>query len=98
MRLNLSVPAVLGSGTITSSTALMQLLYLPTLDDMLQGPSAFVFCGDDVAAAAKAVKEIAGDAILGKIQLCHICVPLLSFDPYITLCRRCSAIYGTDTA
>ena len=40
----------------------------------------------------------AGDAILGKIQLCHICVPLLSFDPYITLCRRCSAIYGTDTA
>ena len=30
---------------------------LPTLDDMLQGPSAFVFCGDDVAAAAKAVKE-----------------------------------------
>ena len=40
----------------------------------------------------------AGNAILGKIQLCHICVPLLSFDPYITLCRRCSAIYGTDTA
>ena len=32
---------------------------LPTLDDMLQGPSAFVFCGDDVAAAAKAVKEFA---------------------------------------
>ena len=30
---------------------------LPTLDDMLQGPSAFVFCGDDVAAAAKAVKS-----------------------------------------
>ena len=29
----------------------------------------------------------AGDAILGKIQLCHICVPLLSFDPYITLCE-----------
>ena len=28
---------------------------LPTL----QGPSAFVFCGDDVAAAAKAVKEFA---------------------------------------
>ena len=31
---------------------------LPTLDDMLQGPSAFVFCGADVAAAAKAVKEV----------------------------------------
>ena len=32
---------------------------LPTLDDMLKGPSAFVFAGDDVAAAAKAVKEFA---------------------------------------
>lgn len=32
---------------------------LPTLDDMLEGPSAFVFAGADVAAAAKAVKEFA---------------------------------------
>lgn len=32
---------------------------LPTLDDMLHGPSAFVFAGSDVAAAAKAVKEFA---------------------------------------
>ena len=32
---------------------------LPTLDDMLEGPSAFVFAGSDVAAAAKAVKEFA---------------------------------------
>ena len=32
---------------------------LPTLDDMLKGPSAFVFAGDDVAAAAKAVKNFA---------------------------------------
>ncbi len=32
---------------------------LPTLDDMLEGPSAFVFAGDDVAAAAKAVKNFA---------------------------------------
>lgn len=32
---------------------------LPTLDDMLHGPSAFVFAGNDVAAAAKAVKEFA---------------------------------------
>ncbi|WP_165054989.1 MULTISPECIES: 50S ribosomal protein L10 [unclassified Adlercreutzia] len=32
---------------------------LPTLDDMLKGPSAFVFAGSDVAAAAKAVKEFA---------------------------------------
>lgn len=30
---------------------------LPALDDMLHGPSAFVFAGDDIAAAAKAVKE-----------------------------------------
>ena len=32
---------------------------LPTLDDMLEGPSAFVFAGSDVAAAAKAVKNFA---------------------------------------
>ena len=32
---------------------------LPTLDDMLNGPSAFVSAGSDVAAAAKAVKEFA---------------------------------------
>lgn len=32
---------------------------LPTLDDMLEGPSAFVFSGDDVAASAKAVKNFA---------------------------------------
>ena len=32
---------------------------LPTLDDMLHGPSAFVFAGEDVAAAAKAVKNFA---------------------------------------
>ena len=30
---------------------------LPTLDDMLEGPSAFVFAGNDVAAAAKAIME-----------------------------------------
>ena len=29
---------------------------LPTLDDMLAGPSAFVFSGNDVAASAKALK------------------------------------------
>lgn len=34
---------------------------LPTLDDMLKGPSAFIFAGNDVAAAAKAVKEFAKD-------------------------------------
>lgn len=32
---------------------------LPTLDDVLEGPSAFVFAGADVAAAAKAVKNFA---------------------------------------
>lgn len=34
---------------------------LPTLDDMLKGPNAFVFAGEDVAAAAKAVKNFAKD-------------------------------------
>lgn len=34
---------------------------LPTLDDLLAGPSAFVFAGEDVAAAAKAVKNFAKD-------------------------------------
>ncbi len=34
---------------------------LPTLDEMLNGPSAFVFAGEDVAAAAKAVKNFAKD-------------------------------------
>lgn len=33
----------------------------PEADDMLQGPSAFVFAGDDIAAAAKAVKNFAKD-------------------------------------
>ena len=32
---------------------------LPTLDDMLAGPSAFVFSGNDVAASAKALKTFA---------------------------------------
>lgn len=32
---------------------------LPTLDDILEGPSTFVFAGADVAAAAKAVKTFA---------------------------------------
>lgn len=32
---------------------------LPTLDDLLEGPSAFVFSGGDVAASAKAVKNFA---------------------------------------
>lgn len=33
----------------------------PTLDDILSGPSAFVFAGNDVAAAAKAVKNFSKD-------------------------------------
>lgn len=32
---------------------------LPTLDDLLKGPNAFVFSSDDPAASAKAVKEFA---------------------------------------
>ncbi len=32
---------------------------LPTLDDLLAGPSAFVFAGSDVAASAKAIKDYA---------------------------------------
>lgn len=34
---------------------------LPTMDDILEGPSAFVFANDDPAAAAKAVKNFAKD-------------------------------------
>ena len=34
---------------------------LPTMEDILQGPSAFVFAENDPAAAAKAVKEFAKD-------------------------------------
>ncbi len=34
---------------------------LPAMDDMLQGPSAFVFTDGDAAAAAKALKEFAKD-------------------------------------
>ena len=30
---------------------------LPTMDDLLKGPSAFVFAGEDVAAAAKVVRD-----------------------------------------
>ena len=40
---------------------------LPTADEMLQGPSAFVFAGEDVAAAAKAVKNFAKDN--GKLEI-----------------------------
>lgn len=36
-------------------------LELPTCEDILAGPTAFVFAGDDVAAAAKAVSEFAKD-------------------------------------
>ncbi len=36
-------------------------LELPTLDDMLEGPSAFVFANEDPAAAAKAIKTFAKD-------------------------------------
>ena len=35
----------------------LEQLELPTLDEMLSGPSAFIFAGDDVAASAKAVKD-----------------------------------------
>lgn len=34
---------------------------LPTMEDLLEGPSAFVFADKDAAAAAKAVKEFAKD-------------------------------------
>jgi large subunit ribosomal protein L10 len=34
-------------------------LDLVNMDEILEGPSAFVFCGEDVAAAAKAVTEFA---------------------------------------
>ena len=58
---------------------------LPTLDDMLAGPSAFVFSGNDVAASAKALKTFAkanqnleikgglmeGAAAVSYTHLCH---------------------------
>lgn len=34
-------------------------LDLVNMDEILEGPSAFVFCGDDVAAPAKAITEFA---------------------------------------
>ena len=34
---------------------------LPTLDDILAGPSAFVFAGSDVAASAKVIRDFAKD-------------------------------------
>lgn len=34
---------------------------MPSIDDMLAGPNAFVFSGSDVAASAKAVKNFAKD-------------------------------------
>ena len=52
-----------GASLKVYKTTLMQIALeesnLPTLDDMLAGPSAFVFAGNDVAAAAKAVKTFA---------------------------------------
>ena len=34
-------------------------LDLANMDEILEGPSAFIFCGNDVAAAAKAITEFA---------------------------------------
>ena len=39
----------------------LEVAGLPTMDDLLKGPSAFVFADDDPAAAAKAVKNFAKD-------------------------------------
>ena len=54
-----------GAGMKVYKNTLMRIALeqsdLPTLDDLLEGPSAFVFAGDDVAAAAKAVKNFAKD-------------------------------------
>lgn len=36
-------------------------LEMPAIDDILEGPSAFVFCGDDPVAPAKAIKTFAQD-------------------------------------
>lgn len=52
-----------GAGLKVHKNTLMRLALsesdLPTLDDLLEGPSAFVFAGGDVAAAAKVVKNFA---------------------------------------
>lgn len=36
-------------------------MHLPNCDSILEGPSAFIFSGDDVAASAKALKDFAED-------------------------------------
>lgn len=52
-----------GAHMIVYKNKLMRIalaeLEQPAMDELLAGPSAFVFCGEDVAAAAKAVKEYA---------------------------------------
>ena len=48
---------------------------LPTLDDMLAGPSAFVFAGNDVAAAAKAVKTFARPPLISRFLLALASLP-----------------------
>ena len=52
-----------GAGLKVYKNTLMRLALsesdLPTLDDLLEGPSAFVFASGDVAAAAKVVKNFA---------------------------------------
>lgn len=52
-----------GAHLIVYKNKLMRIalaeLEQPAMDEILSGPSAFVFCGEDVAAAAKAVKEYA---------------------------------------
>lgn len=41
---------------------------LPTLDELLAGPSAFVFAGSDVAASAKVIRDFAKDNELLEIK------------------------------
>lgn len=52
-----------GSHLIVYKNKLMRIALAemdqPAMDEILAGPSAFVFCGEDVAAAAKALKEYA---------------------------------------
>jgi large subunit ribosomal protein L10 len=54
-----------GASMVVYKNTLMSLALanqkLPTLDDILAGPSAFVFAAEDPAAAAKAVKTFADD-------------------------------------
>ena len=65
--LRASIREAQGSMKVYKNTLMhiaLKELGLPTLDSMLEGPSAFVFAGSDVAAAAKVVKNFAKGGLM----------------------------------